>query len=221
MNKQERYAELIQKRKRFTFRDKELTNPSTTSYDKEYVEPWAQWQGNLDARVVVVGQEFCDLDTFIKVQGTVERFEDRFEYPANRNLREYLAFLGLDPGHPLAPNADNPVFFTNAVMGLKNGAMSSNFSDRWLEESRNEFLGPLLDIIEPCVVITIGTKATLTIGRLYGFPVGPHGAMVSASPIRTVAGPLVFPVYHTGGLGLANRPKTQQIEDWLRIKAFL
>lgn len=220
-DKRAAYEALIKKRKGFMFRDKELTNPASTPYDKHYVEPWAQWQDNLDARIVVVGQEFCDVDTFIKVQGTVERYPERFEYPANKNLTEYLALIGFDPGPPLSPNRENPVFFTNAVMGLKNGSMSSNFSDRWLEESRIEFLAPLLGIIGPRIIITIGTKANRTVGRLFDFPVGSHASMVASSPIRTSAGPLIFAVYHTGGLGLRNRPKAQQVEDWMRIKACL
>jgi uracil-DNA glycosylase len=134
---------------------------------------------------------------------------------------EYFGLLDIELGHPMSPNTSNPVFFTNAVMGLKDGTMSANFKDKWLKESRDEFLVPLLDLIKPRIVIAIGTKATVTLGKVYGFPVGAHRDMVSASPIRTAKGPLIFPVYHTGGLGLANRPKAQQIEDWKRITPFL
>jgi uracil-DNA glycosylase len=155
------------------------------------------------------------------VGGTVERVHDKYEYPANRNLVEYFKVLGYDLGHPLAPDRANPIFFTNAVMGLKNGSMSSNFSDRWLEESRREFLIPLLDVIKPKIIITIGAKPTVTIGKIYSFPVGSQTHMVNAAPIRTIAGPMVFPVFHTGGLGLVNRPKAQQLEDWRRIKTWL
>lgn len=219
-NKQAEYAELTAKRKTFKFTEG-LSNPADTGFDGDYLEPWSQWQGNLDASIVVVGQEFCDLNTFNNVKGTVERKLDVYEYPANRNLVEYFKLLDIDLGHPLAPNRGNPVFFTNAVMGLKGGSMSSNFKDTWLKESREVFLAPLLQIIQPRVIIAIGTKATASLGKVYDFPVGSHADMVTASPIRTNAGPLVFPVYHTGGLGLANRPKAQQIEDWKRIRAFL
>ncbi|MFZ1693319.1 MAG: hypothetical protein WAT74_08995, partial [Flavobacteriales bacterium] len=110
---------------------------------------------------------------------------------------------------------------TNAVMGLKDGTMSANFKDRWLKESRDEFLAPLLGIIQPKVIIAIGAKATLSLGELFSFPVGSHLEMVNSSPIRTNAGPLVFPVFHTGGLGLRNRSRSFQVEDWKRIKAWL
>jgi len=220
MEKKTRYANLVAKRKAFKFMDG-LTNPSNTLFDKEYLEPWSQWQGNLDASIVVVGQEFCDLKTFNKVGGTVEQKPDVFEYPSNRNLVEYFRLLDIELGHPMSPNRGNPVFFTNAVMGLKDGSMSSNFKNSWLKESRDVFLIPLLEIIQPRVIIAIGTKATATLGKIYGFPVESHSKMVTTSPIHTKSGPLVFPVYHTGGLGLANRRKDLQIEDWKNIKKYL
>ena len=221
MNKTAAYQELVKKRKGFKFSHPELTNPSATAFDLDHVEPWAQWQGNLDASIVVIGQEFCDLETYNKVKGTVERVPDVYEYPSNRNLAEYFALLGYDPGHPLQPNQATPIFFTNSVMALKNGSMSANFRDSWMKESRDEFLRPLLDIIQPKVIIAIGTKPTITLGKIYGFSVGPHSLMVSRGPLRTTDGPLIFPVYHTGGLGLRNRSKALQIEDWKRIKSFL
>lgn len=113
------------------------------------------------------------------------------------------------------------MFFTNAVMGLKDGSMSANFKDRWLKESREEFLEPLIEIIKPKVVIPSGTKATLTLGRLYGFPGGSHADMVRTSPVYVTGGPTIFPVYHTGGLGLRNRSKLLQIEDWKHINYHL
>ncbi len=220
MTKRDAYKALVAKRKVYKFADG-LTNPADTHFDVEEIEPWAQWQNNLDASVMVVGQEFSDLGTYIKTEGKVERHPEKFEYPSNKNLREYCAILGFDVGHPCAPNKAEPVFFTNAVMALKSGSMSANFKDSWLKESREEFLKPLIDIIKPEVIIPIGTKATISLGKLYGFPVGSHADMLATSPVRTVGGPLIFPVYHTGGLGLRNRSKLLQVEDWKRINEYL
>jgi len=216
------YQALVAKRKEFKFSHKELSNPVATAFDEHgQLEPWAQWQGNLDARVVVVGQEFCDVETYIRTEGKVERFPNVYEYPSNKNLHDLCGLLGFDVGHPTSPNKSAPFFFTNAVMALKAGSMSANFHDRWLEESRREFLAPLLDIIRPKVIISIGAKATLTVGRHFGFKVGKHSEMLATSPIQTKLGPLVFPVYHTGGLGLRNRSKALQEEDWKRIKDYI
>jgi len=220
MSKQEAYEALVAKRKSFKFADG-LTNPADTPFDVDEIEPWAQWQNNLNATVLVVGQEFSDVGTYIKTEGKVERYPEKYEYPLNKNLNEFCSLIGLDVGHPYAPNRTNPVFFTNAVMALKSGAMSANFKDSWLKESREEFLQPLIEIIRPKVIIPIGTKATLSLGKTYGFPVGSHADMVRTSPVCVVGGPMIFPVYHTGGLGLRNRSKLLQIEDWKRIKDHL
>jgi hypothetical protein len=55
MDKQKRYADLVAKRKAFRFMDG-LTNPVDTEFDGDYLEPWSQWQGNLDATIMVIGQ---------------------------------------------------------------------------------------------------------------------------------------------------------------------
>lgn len=165
-------------------------------------------------------KSICDVETYEQTEAKVERFPDKYEYPSNKNLKEYIEILGYDIGHPLNPNKRHPIFFTNAVMGLKPGSMSSNFEINWLKETREEFLKPLIDIIQPKVVIPIGAMATKTLGVIYNFKVISHKEMVNNSPIKC-ADTLIFPVYHTGGLGLRNRPKNQQIADWLRIKSWL
>lgn len=217
--RKEEYTALVKKRKAHKFRDAELTNPAATRFDVDEIEPWAQWQNNLHATVLVVGQEFCDVDTYIRTEAKVERHPDRYEYPSNKNLREYLQLLGLDPGHPAAPNRANPVFFTNCVMGLKKPPMSANFKPKWMLESGAEFLLPLIKLIRPRVIIPIGNHATRSLGQLLHFKVGAHGAAVQNHVERE--GMVICPVYHTGGLGFRHRPRAQQLEDWSRVKKWL
>lgn len=216
MNRETAYRALVEKRKNHVFAN-DLINPSNTDFDIDEIDPWAQWQNNINAEIVVVGQEYANFETYIRTKALVERFSDRYEYPSNKNLKEYFEILGFDIGHPTNPNRENPIFFTNAVMGLKPGSMSSNFRTSWLKESREEFLKPLLDIIQPKIIIAIGAKATKSLGTIYGFKVTSHKNSVENSPF--VSGQTyVFPVFHTGGLGLSNRPKHLQIADWTRIK---
>lgn len=213
------YRELVDKRKTFRFQP-DLKNPSETAYDVEEIEPWAQWQNNLMAKILVIGQEFCDYTTYTNTGGKVELYPDRYEYPANKNIKEFFDLLEYDIGHPCNPNREAPIFFTNAVMGLKDGTMSANFKDKWLSESRESFLIPLIEIINPNVIITIGAKATKSLSKIYGFKMKSHTNMVNESPIE-VGDKKVFPVFHTGGLGLRNRSKALQIEDWKAIKKWL
>lgn len=219
MDKQLAYKQLVDKRKKYQFANG-LTNPSSTSYDVDEIDPWAQWQNNIDAEILVVGQEYSDVETYNRTKSKVECYPNRYEYPSNKNLKEYFEILGYDIGHPLSPNQNNPIFFTNAVTGLKQGSMSGNFRDSWLKESREHFLKPLIDIIQPRIIITIGAKATKSLGVIYNFKVTTLKSMLETSPIKSDT-KLIFPVYHIGGLGLSNRPKAQQIVDWSKIKKHL
>lgn len=221
-DKKAEYAALIEKRKTRKFPDG-LTNPKDTDFDGNYLEPWSQWQGNLDASIVVVGQDFCDTDTFHCTRGTVERYDKKYEFPTNRNLAVYFKEIGISLDHPRDPNRRHVVFFTNALMGLKPPPMNSALRPDWLEFSRTEFLQPLLvDVIKPKVIIALGKLSTSTIGDIYGFKMSKNfGAMVSAPPISLQGSPLIFPVYHTGSNSRMNRPIADQVDDWKRIKASL
>lgn len=131
--KSKAYIDLVAFRKQFNFKSSGLINPAKTSFDTDVIEPWAQWQNNLDADILVVGQEFSDYETYIQTKGKVEITPNVYQYPSNKNLKEYIGKLGYEIGHLTSPNRDNPIFLTNAVMGLKKPPMSSNFKTSWLK----------------------------------------------------------------------------------------
>jgi hypothetical protein len=41
-----------------------LVNPSTEEFDSNEIGPWAKWQNNLDADIIVVGQDWGDVDYY-------------------------------------------------------------------------------------------------------------------------------------------------------------
>lgn len=221
MEKVNAYQELVQFRKQYHFENKELTNPSSTSFDTEEIEPWAQWQNNLDAKILLIGQEFCDLKTYNDDRGKIEVKDNIYKYPSNRNLHDLFLSIGIEIGHPLNPNRKASVFFTNAVMGLKDGSMSSNFKDKWVKESRERFIIPLIKIIQPEIIITLGTKAMTTVSTIYNIPVQNLKTRVLQNPIITENNIKFFAFYHPGKLGTINRPFEIQKDDWQNIKPFL
>ena len=97
MSRESRYKELVHKRKNFNFHN-DLVNPSATKFDNNEIEPWASWQNDIKTDILVIGQDFCDYATYINTDGKVEQFENKFEYPANKNLRDLLKLIGRDPG---------------------------------------------------------------------------------------------------------------------------
>lgn len=215
------YQKLVDKRKNYTFIDKSLKNPSQSKFDTREIEPWAQWQNNLNAKILLIGQEFSDYQTFINTEGKVELVPNKYAYPSNKNLYNLFNLLGYDLGHPLSPNKENPIFFTNAVMGLKTPPMSANFKTSWIKESRDLFLKPLIDIIQPKIIITMGAVATKSVVELYNLKTMSLKNMVDNSPITVSGDRLIFPVFHTGGLGLRNRNNELQLKDWNKIKEWL
>jgi hypothetical protein len=214
------YRSLVQKRKSFRFA--ELLNPSEIEggrYDCDHVEPWAQWMGNLNAKIMLAGKDFGGKDFFIRFHGQCDPHS-----VTNRNLTQLFACLGVDVGTPSKPNIDVPVFFTNAIVGIidtsaKGGNRITSISKN---ESAREFLRPLIDIVDPRVIIAMGKEAYQGLSVILGFPRS-HSMkrLLERSPLTAEGSRLVFPVFHCGSLGLANRPFNEQKDDWKRIRAYL
>ena len=64
-------------------------------YDSRHIGPWSQWQGHLNAELMVVGQDWGDTNCFIKNQGLEAQ-----RNPTNNMLRELLGSIGIDVGSP-------------------------------------------------------------------------------------------------------------------------
>src|SRR5215471_6577566 len=124
MEKIDRYARLVAQRKAFDPSAFGLANPSIVAdgrYDSEHIGPWTLWANDLNADLMVVGQDWADDAYFIEHRG----FDDS-ENPTNRALRELLDSVGRHvPPPPSAANVDDPerahcgVWLTNALLWLK------------------------------------------------------------------------------------------------------
>ena len=217
-DKETKYYKLVEKRKKYKF--KELKNPSDILdgiYDNEIsINPWSLWQNNLDAKIMVIGQDWGDENYYIKNKG-----RDSDDNPTNLNLIELFKVLKIDIGTPNNPCKSYPLFFTNAIQGIKENGMSSKVKDSWLKESGEEFLKPLIEIIKPKVIVTLGAKTLKAINYIY--PINSNKTLSSIqkiNPIR-VNEMNLFAFYHCGGLGLANRPLSEQKRDWTKIKEYI
>ena len=119
-SKQDSYANLVAARKRCC-QCRELKNPSSISagqLDSNEIGPYSRWQGNLNAPLVPVAQDFADIDTFIRLGGRPGE-----KVQTNLALVELLGKAGFKIDPPHENNHDNVLFFTNAVLCLKSGSM--------------------------------------------------------------------------------------------------
>lgn len=214
------YLRLVEKRKLFQFEN--LMNPSEIEegrFDCDHVEMWAQWMGNLNAKIMLVGKDFGGKDFFLRFQGGCDP-----NSTTNRNLIRLFAALGIDIGNPDRPNHSAPVFFTNSILGIiDSSAKGGNIiSLRTQKESALEFLRHLIEIVDPKIIVAMGKEAYKGICLALGQE--GHRTLRQAldnNPMKSTDGRLVFAVFHCGGLGLANRSLELQESDWRNIKLYL
>jgi uracil-DNA glycosylase len=224
MVEKEPYKKLVDKLKKFDFKDSGLKNPYKINdeYDGKHIGPWSEWQGNLEAKILVIGQDWGDVNYFETNKG-----KDRDDNPTNKNLRELFKEIGIDTGLPnsLIPQ---PVFLTNAILGIKGedgkNHMSGKVKKGWVEESTNAFTRELIDIIQPKIIITLGRMPLYAIysmglidSKIFNKKLK---ELANENPIELNNDQLLFAFSHCGGLGLANRNLDLQKEDWRKIKPF-
>jgi len=219
-DKQQAYASLVQKRK--TFRFAQLLNPSEIEdgrYDRDHVDLWASWQGNLDALVMLVGKDFGGRDFFLRFKGGCDP-----NSVTNLNLMKLFSCLNINIGTPQTPEKSAPVFLTNAIIGIvdtdkKGGNRISSVSKL---ESTKEFLRPLMDIVDPKVIIAMGKEAYECVSIAFDIPRAKSlRQALEEGPTMLPGNKFLFAVFHCGGLGLANRRLHQQVDDWKRIATYM
>jgi DNA polymerase len=187
-------------------------------YDSEEIGPWTRWQGNLDAELVVVGQDWGDVAYFESHQGL-----DEAKNPTNRRLRELLAQAGFYVAEVGTGAGRGTVFLTNAILCLKSGGLSGPVKSAWFAECGRRFLRPQIELVRPRGVVTLGERAYRAVCHSFGMQPGPFRAAVeSGGDVEVLSGVRLFPVYHCSPRVLAaTRTWDKQQEDWRRIGAAL
>ena len=211
------YNQLVEKRRNYKFEDLDLKNPSELSITNDnHLNAWAYWHGNLDADILLIGQDFGDCAYYLNNDG-----KDESENGTNYNLSSLFKEINIETGSSDDPNLNAKLYFTNAVLGAKSGGMSTAIKRGWYSETANSFIKPLIELIEPKVIISMGSIAYETICLIYGLTKKSMKDAVESNPIILENGIKIFVVYHCSSLGIANRDFNTQREDWQKIKAHI
>lgn len=239
------YAHLVDERKECA-KCRELLNPSEVEegrLDSEHIGPWSLWQGSLDADLMVIGQDWGDVDFFTKNKGV-----DPECNPTNQNLAKLFQTMGIEIGSP-SNSIPSPVFLTNAILCLKDGGLQGPIKGEWFSNC-GYFLLRLYQLVNPVVVVTIGKgafdcfktavydSADWTPPYVYG-PMSFREEGVDGLQNRQKIVPSSFqtnvelelgidlpcskwfPVYHCGARSLnMNRNWEQQVGDWAKVGRF-
>jgi uracil-DNA glycosylase len=182
-------------------------------YDPQVVSLWELWLGHKHPKLLVVGQDFGNVDYFVENRG-----RDAPHNKTNRNLHRLLAAAGIAAGAPPGMDAETPVFLTNSILCLKEGAINGPLRSSWVNTCTERHLRPLVAWLAPPVVVGMGSCGWRAVRQLFGLLRAPRPiafaagrAWVSADRTR------VFAVGHCSPLGLITRPRPRQILDWRRI----
>ena len=223
--KQERYRALVE-RKAYNPERFGLANPSAPEfrkYDSDEIGPWTRWANDLDADLMVVGQDWGDNRYFLANEGL-----DKTGNPTNASLRELLEFVGRpvpppSSGEPGGESAKG-VWLTNALLWLKKGGMSAAVKPEWFKEPAADFLREQINIVEPRVVVGLGARAYSAIAFAFGIttPRGIFRKIVEDTAgvrLRTPFECTLFGVYHCGSrITGMTRSRAEQRKDWMKIR---
>lgn len=196
-----------------------LANPSRIDagrFDGDEIGPYSRWQGNLDADLMVVGQDFADVEGFRTHRGWPgERVE------TNRMLVELISEAGIHVSPPQFGTADDRLFFTNAVLCMKQGGMQATVPTSCFEQCGRRFLGPLIEIVSPKLVVTLGIKAAGSAGRAFGLSPAPKPPASGQlpRPIALIGNPaMLMCLYHPSRtVQNTTRSPDAQRADWREV----
>jgi uracil-DNA glycosylase family 4 len=221
MNKIEEYKALVAERKACHL-CKGLTNPVDIDggrFDSDQIGAWSLWQGNINASLMVVGQDWGDIGYFIRNKGL-----EGPHNPTNHALVELVGIGGISIGEPGSQEGRDVVFFTNAILCLKesSGGLQGKVKKEWFNNCA-PFLRKQIEIIHPLVVVGLGEKAYRAILSSFNIQIVKFRAEVEAKEGRVLPnGIRAFAVYHCGKrIQNTHRSMDVQRKDWERLQPFL
>lgn len=193
--------------------------------DCPYVNRWNLWHGNLDADIMLIGQDYGQKEDGKAIE--VCSWSDKRD-PTNAKLKElFNDVLDID----LDAN-DASLFFTNMANCYRKKRTSGGMHSGWLPICANKYMERLIRIIRPKIIIVLGRNTFEALHCMENLPVKclrdkssdreDYAEMISHHYQIILDDTVieVFPVYHPGANAKRNRPFDQQVEDWKRISEY-
>jgi DNA polymerase len=182
-------------------------------FDPDVVSHWEPWLGHKRPKLLAVGQDFGNVDYFVRNRG-----RDEPNNKTNANLRKLLAAAGFIVTDPSVCDRSAPVFLTNSILCIKEGRMDGPIRSSWVDACTDKHLRPLVHHLKPPVVVGMGRHGWTAVRRVFALEHAPERISHAAgSWWATADGTRVFAVGHPGPQGLTNRDWPQQVADWRQI----
>jgi uracil-DNA glycosylase len=195
----------------------EILNGSEFHFDPDVISYWSQWLGNHTPTLLIVGNDFSNVDYFKLNHG-----HDEQNNPTNENLRALLNVAGLTAAKAPQPDHNASVFLTNSILCLKTSKkMNGGMRPPWVEACTQNHLRPLTQYLKPPIVVGMGAYGWQAVRSLFSLEQAPKTiteAIKNPQPWTTEDQTLVFAVVHCGRQAInLTRHWPEQIEDWRRI----
>ena len=113
-------------------------------FDPDVVSHWEQWLGHRSPKLLVVGQDFGNVGYFVRCRG-----RDEPNNKTNENLYQLLTAAGIAVQHPSQRDRGAPVFLTNSILCIKEGAMNAPILASWVDACSEQHLLPLIAFLKP------------------------------------------------------------------------
>jgi DNA polymerase len=200
---------------------KDLSNPGEghlACFDSNHIGPWSRLHGDLKAKLMIVGQDWGDVDYYLKNRGL-----DKLQNPTMQNLEKILNHIGMKVCMTAYSDDNQGLFLTNAILCLKKGGLQAKLSSQWSRNCSHAFLRKQIEIVRPLAVVGLGAVAFQAILAAFDKPkVELVDAISDSKGIEVLDGVRLFAAYHCGkGCVNRNRDLQQQCKDWVRIGRYL
>ncbi|HZF85952.1 MAG TPA: uracil-DNA glycosylase family protein [Burkholderiaceae bacterium] len=197
-----------------------LVNPAAidgATLDSFHIGPWTQLHGDLNAELMIVGQDWGDVAYFRTNRGL-----DDLRNPTMRTLQELLASIEIDAPMDRYCQRSRGVFLTNAILCLKSGGMQAPVQSAWFNNCGSRFLRRQVELVRPRAVVPLGGRAYRALCDAFQVAPQPLRRAVEGNAIELVPDTLMVPVYHCGNRVLnTHRSKQLQLVDWQRVRTAL
>lgn len=228
-SKAERYKTLVEKFRTLGQLDSGLLNPHQVGgFRYDVINPWELWHNNLDAEIMLIGQDFCDSASL--ESNLASNWEKESMGQTNKQIIDFFSRLGERYTFKTVDYSPKeiqlPLFFTNAILGIKESlknqdgkeieGMSMPVKFSWFHKS-SCFLKELINIVQPRFIIAMGAVAYKAVCSIKECKPKKLENAIEEGPFKLNDGEILFVVGHCSGLGKRNRSLLKQQKDWDRI----
>jgi len=215
------YEQLVKTRKAYKLDITGLINQSELDFDNGcYLDPWGKWYNHLSPDILVIGQDWGNVKYYNKNSGL-----DNPSNPTCINLSKLFSSIGFEIGTPLKPNTELKLHFANIIPFIRRGKMQGSLELILNQQTINAFaltfMKPLVELLQPKIVITLGLASTTALLNVFDIPVEKKNKltdMVTGPAIKLTDDIKLLLMCHCRA-SVINRNRNLELQkiDWQRV----